>query len=1225
MKPRRNLFFASALLALSMAQASHAATHTFSGTASGTYNWAAGTNWSSTPVSATDTILNYTSTLAASVAIISNNDVASPPFKLNALSFTNVGPSSGTAPTITLQGSQLEFVTNGTTTPTITFNTTGTVKPTIVVNNALLLTNNLTVAATTDGRLGGALTGTGTLTKTGAGNLTLSGNSASYGGSAININAGTLTFASTTTPSSALTLPSTTTLNLGDTGGTSAAATLVWANNSLGTTNSALVVRTGNAGVKSVQVNTGVSASVASLTLNDNLTKTANTGSLTVSGATTLAGATRTLTVNGGTLTLSGAIGDGGSGYGLTKAGAGTLVLGTTNTYSGITTISGGVLQVANPAYLQNYTTAGKVAINGGTLSVRLGGSDWTTGNVDSLLSAATTKTSGMLGLDTTNSGPTLTQWTAFTTTNMGGLGLAKDGTNTLILDNAGNNYTGTTAVNSGTLQVNLGASMGATTGALTMGTGVPGLTGTVGNLTLSDNFTKGAFTVQSNTSDTTTAANIGQLSIASGKTLTVSSMTVGVSSSTSGNTNTALATGTANTGGTLTVNGNFATATGSSSGTTKVDLNLTGLSNFNVNSTGSGTFRAGYGGLASGTMTLAQANTINVGTFSVGEAVSTNNSNVQYNLRLGAGTNNIQASTITIGARKHTGLVNFATVGTGTVTIAGPGGVGTANITIGYGAGGTYNNVNTSALDLAGNNASVSAGTVVVGQLDGATSTVPVKGRITFDTGTFNANSITLASSLTGTNVGAQGTFTVGGATANSAATGIVNVTGNILLAANTNSTTDATGTSTGVMTINGGTVNVNTNALSTGGIFDTTTSTTGSSSTTLTLEGGTLNLNGGVIGGITGTGKKNIGVSFRSGTLKNVLEINDGEGLTKTTSGTLILEGTNAYGGVTAVSEGVLNIRSATALGATTAGTTVASGAALEIQGGITTSAETLSLSGTGISSGGALRNISGTNVYAGAITLGAATRINSDSGKLTLDVASGNTITSTNLGVTFGGAGDITVSDAIALGTGTLIKDGNGTLTLSAGITHAYTGDTTVSGGKLVVDGNISTSVLTSVEENGTLGGTGTTGAVTVLNGGTLAPGNSAGTLAVSGALTLNNLSNLNFELDPTANTVGLGVNDLITVTGNFTLDGLLSVAATSGSFASVTSGTWRLFNYNGTLTNNTLTFDSMPSLASGYSWSLDTATSGQVNLTVIPEPRAALIGGIGMLLLLRRRRN
>jgi len=54
----------------------------------------------------------------------------------------------------------------------------------------------------------------------------------------------------------------------------------------------------------------------------------------------------------------------------------------------------------------------------------------------------------------------------------------------------------------------------------------------------------------------------------------------------------------------------------------------------------------------------------------------------------------------------------------------------------------------------------------------------------------------------------------------------------------------------------------------------------------------------------------------------------------------------------------------------------------------------AEALTLRGTGISGGGALRSVSGTNSWAGAITLGVApVRINSDDtlGSLTLSAAS------------------------------------------------------------------------------------------------------------------------------------------------------------------------------------------------------------------------------------------
>ncbi|MBV5345630.1 MAG: autotransporter-associated beta strand repeat-containing protein, partial [Rhodoferax sp.] len=51
---------------------------------------------------------------------------------------------------------------------------------------------------------------------------------------------------------------------------------------------------------------------------------------------------------NAGTSTISGIISNGASAASLTKAGAGSLLLTATNTYSGTTTISAGVLQLGN-------------------------------------------------------------------------------------------------------------------------------------------------------------------------------------------------------------------------------------------------------------------------------------------------------------------------------------------------------------------------------------------------------------------------------------------------------------------------------------------------------------------------------------------------------------------------------------------------------------------------------------------------------------------------------------------------------------------------------------------------------------------------------------------------------------------------------------------------------------------------------------------------------------
>jgi hypothetical protein len=70
----------------------------------------------------------------------------------------------------------------------------------------------------------------------------------------------------------------------------------------------------------------------------------------------------------------------------------------------------------------------------------------------------------------------------------------------------------------------------------------------------------------------------------------------------------------------------------------------------------------------------------------------------------------------------------------------------------------------------------------------------------------------------------------------------------------------------------------------------------------------------------------------------------------------------------------------------------------------------------------------------------------------------------------------------------------------------------------------------------------------------------------------------------------------------------------------------NGTYRLFNYAGTLTNNILNLESS-FLAAHPGSSINTATFGQVNLKVIPEPGALvrMLGGLGVVIGLRRRRR
>jgi fibronectin-binding autotransporter adhesin len=213
----------------------------------------------------------------------------------------------------------------------------------------------------------------------------------------------------------------------------------------------------------------------------------------------------------------------------------------------------------------------------------------------------------------------------------------------------------------------------------------------------------------------------------------------------------------------------------------------------------------------------------------------------------------------------------------------------------------------------------------------------------------------------------------------------------------------------------------------------------------------------------------------------------------LNKNGNGTMVLGGDNTYAGATNVNSGILNIQNSNALGTTAGGTTVSSGAELQMAGGITVGPEALTLNGSGTAGGGALRNLSGDNSFAGVITLGSATTIKSDSGVLTL---SGGLVTA-GFTATFGGGSDITVTGGIS-GTGGIAKNDGGTVTLSQA--NSYTGATTVNGGILrmsaderiadasnliVSGGTFDVQTFSETVANVTM----STGAITGTGGGTL----------------------------------------------------------------------------------------------------------------------------------------
>lgn len=110
------------------------------------------------------------------------------------------------------------------------------------------------------------------------------------------------------------------------------------------------------------------------------------------------------------------------------------------------------------------------------------------------------------------------------------------------------------------------------------------------------------------------------------------------------------------------------------------------------------------------------------------------------------------------------------------------------------------------------------------------------------------------------------------------------------------------------------------------------------------------------------------------------------------------------------------------------------------------------------------------------------------------------------------------------------GSLTKSGAGSLILAGD--NTYRGPTTVNGGRLAVNGSLTSAV--TVNDSGTLGGSGRIAALQVNSGGTVAPGNSVGTLQVAGDVNLAAGSTYAVELTPTT-------SDRIVATGKAILGG------------------------------------------------------------------------------------
>lgn len=382
-------------------------------------------------------------------------------------------------------------------------------------------------------------------------------------------------------------------------------------------------------------------------------------------------------------------------------------------------------------------------------------------------------------------------------------------------------------------------------------------------------------------------------------------------------------------------------------------------------------------------------------------------------------------------------------------------------------------------------------------------------------------------------------------------------------------------------------------------------------------TVSAGTLQLGDGGTTGSLNTASalvNNATLAFnRSNTLTQGTDFNaviSGTGeVRQIGTGTTVLNGANTYSGATVVSAGTLRVTANTALGTTAAGTTVASGGTLELAGDVTVTGEDLTLNGDGAGGNGALRSSSGNNTFAGNITLASNSRIQSDTAGdlLLIDAASGDAISGTNVNVTFAGEGDITVADAIALGTGSLTKDGEGILTLNGN--NTYTGTTTVSNGILVMNGNNSAATGdVTIGTNAILGGEGTIGGNTSVFG-SISTGSNPDAFDI-GTLNFNG-KNLTFE-DNSSWFVDLvqdtnGFSDLINNVGTFTIGANTTLNLLPDATDFTVGHSYTIASY-GTRTGTFSNFAD-GAIISGYQISYG---ANAITLTAVPEP-----GTLGLL--------
>ena len=964
----------------------------------------------------------------------------------------------------------------------------------------------------------------------------------------------------------------------------------------LSATNSYSGGTTISAGRLNITSNANLGAIAGGITIGNAVLGT--TGLITSARAVSLTGAAG-IDVSNSSLTLTGAVTGAGS---LTKTGDGQLVLTANNSYAGTTTISGS-----------------------GGLTVGAGGTTGTLG----------------AGNITVNSGSFLafSRSDAFTVANVisGQGNLGKQSSGTLTLSGA-NTFTGGLAIGAGTVALastNAGVINAAGTGNITFSSNTMLRTDVSGSLGNNLFFGNGSSTVAAATGTTLRlASNVLSFEAGAGSPL---------------NFGTASAPGTIELAPVSVLVGAQVNPININGGT----LRLANAGAFTLLNGTNGVFvnGAALGADVAGTLTKVLTVGASGGTIDVAAASLTLQGANAYNgvltktgtgeLRLtgagtGSGTVQLNAGTLALLASNAgwgTGTLQMATGTTLRLGLPSPATLAN-NIVLGEGAGSTI----------------IASSTTFSGVLSGGALTIasglgadgPSVVRLT-GSNTYGATTIGAGNTLLIGTVGNSGTLGTGNVTVNTGATlrfeGNSNSVANVIsgagrLVRDGLGMTTLTGANSyaGGTVISGGGIEIgHASALGSGGLTmsGTTSLTTlagisasvtglnignfanvslsAASGQTLSL-GGTLDLsnfaNSLVFGTTTRTGTVAIGFAPAPGPVSSAsIRVDAGTLRLAAASDAFLLR---AGGGLTVGSLGTLDLNGFAGGGAnlTGAGAIINSsmaGAQFEAsQNAATTFTGTIG-GGTGaislLKSGTGALTLTGANSYTGTTSITGGSLQIGDGGT-TGNLGTGN--------VSIAGGAQLLLnrSDALTLanvfsGAGTIQKNLGSTLTLTGSNTNesAFTGTVNVNGGTLLVNGILgdltNRAATVNIASGAALGGAGTIqGNVVVANGGTLSPGNSPATQTIAGNLTLSDSSVLNFELAQPG-VVGGGINDLINVGGNLVLDGTLNVTALDGFSA----GFYRLLNYGGTLTNNTLNLGTLPL---GFTSSILTDIAGQVNI-------------------------